>query len=1023
MDVPRDDVARTVVDHPAGHLRVLGPPGSGKTRLVIERYRALARAGSGAFILTYSREQLKRITRDLIATGTSNAGISPVLTHFTLAREIVAASGWKAPRIVEGIEEALLVRQILDRYASDFKSDYKTINESEIFQRDLIALFHLLVQNGIKEDALAALKSSARGARLVDALALYERYLAGLSATGCVTFYDMSWVAAGACAALPSAHPFRRARVWLVDDFQDIDAGQFALLNALVEPNGDAALNIFGDPMGPFFGFRGTHERYLMSEFPERYRSRTIALAGACLAAGPLGQAVEALTRETLGTDAKEYLPLQALSARGPSVDRSPGRAKSLGPLFDPPPEASAAGTAADVRLEVAEDEVDEVYTAAERVRDLIARGRCRPRDIAVVANDKRRYEPLLRAAFEQRGVPLDTGRPPASEFRGFVRSLFLLIEAAREPAAMEAFATSPFYRHFRDRCLKASGRGVSPEGDRDTLRRYLQSVAVELDSIPPGERMRYVVHRLLLPACESYGDETGDELVYAFLSVLAERWQNYCAALEATRGNATLGEFMRVSRLFETRSDTAMPSAEEVGFYSCREMKGRYFRAVVLLGCSELLFPSVMMRDGLMPTAALAGALAKALPDRPVEVYGARPPDAHLRGEYHLLHLALTRAREVLYVSAPKMFAGQAKPAPATVLANAWPREAYHDTPANERTPPQIRFAWAWTGAGAPAGLAERLAPLNAVGPLWNLSPPPAEPFAVKRFTLSQSSFGSFFKCRRRFFYQRVLRLPDDDSIPAKLGGIFHNVMANIGRAFPTKEKLHGGISDDAIYGMIDEEIHEDGTVPPSSLIGRALRFHLYVYVKTALRLDRSESHDYTVRDIEENFEFTCDGWEFRGRRDRVEHSVAEGVTLIDYKTGKFNKTADNLRGKVLAAADNPEDANWQVPFYVWGYRQQSKEWPAAFKHVVIPPAADPFTVTLYIREREEDVPPEARKKRKPAYYLLQDEVEAAVRQAAAHAEEIFSERAEFERVDVAKNVCGYCPFRRVCGRSDTWN
>ena len=97
------------------------------------------------------------------------------------------------------------------------------------------------------------------------------------------------------------------------------------------------------------------------------------------------------------------------------------------------------------MQLEVTEDEVDEAYTAAARVHELIASERYRPHEIAVVANDKSRYEPLLRAAFEQRGLPLDTGRPPQGAFRRFAHAFLTLLESPSDPVAIAALTTSQF--------------------------------------------------------------------------------------------------------------------------------------------------------------------------------------------------------------------------------------------------------------------------------------------------------------------------------------------------------------------------------------------------------------------------------------------------------------------------------------------------------------------------------------------------------------------------------------------------
>ncbi len=1026
MNASRDDVTTRIVEHPAGHLRVLGPPGSGKTRLVIERYRALTRAGSRAFILTYSREQLKQVTASVLESGAAHAGLSPVQSYFTLAREIVSDSGRPVPRIIEGIEELLLVRQVVHKYATKFKSDYRTIKDSQRFLRDLLAFCHLMLQNDVRQDALGLVESAAASARLADALALYRLYLERLAAGGRVTFYDLSWFAADACKSLPDTHPLRQADVWLVDDFQDIDAGQFALLHALLPPDG-GAVNVFGDPMGSFFAFRGTSARYLMREFPERYPCETVMLGGQCLDDGPLSRTLETLAGETLGDGARDYLPLRSLrpAARAASP---PGSARqtappSPGPLFDRPVGGAetvgdAGPAVAGVQLEITDDEVDEAYTAASRVHDLIAGERYRPYEIAVIANEKHRYEPLLRAAFEQRGIPLDTGRPPQGGFRGFVQSLLTLIETPGDPVAMEALTTSPFHPYFRAECLELSGRPIDTEGERDAVRRHLQATADDLRSKEPGERMTHVMQRSFIPACAAYHHETDDELVYAFLSVLGTRWEEYAAALEATHGQARFGEFMRISGLFATQSLTAMPSVDEVGFYSCREVKGRFFPAVLVLGCSELLFPSVMKREGLVPAGVLQDSLTRALPDRPVAVYGARSAQDHLQEEYHLLYHALTRAKETLYISAPRMFAGQARPAPASVLKRAWPEDRYHETKTDERTPPQIRFARAWVGGHATPGLAGRLGELNLIGPLWNLPGPTAEPFELEAFRISQGSLKRFAKCPRYFFYEKILRLQSEENAAMTVGSLFHKIMATLADNFPAKKQLHTKADDTFVAELIDDLLREN-RIQRGTLFDTTLRHYLPAMVRSTLKEDQ-ESEDYSIVLHEELVPFECGGRGFHGQMDRIE-KTASGFHVLDFKTGSIRKQGVTIRGHILDTPSDPVKDDWQVPMYVMASREKTEEWPRTFKYLGQEPGEDPILITLYVVGDDEQLPPAAESNTgdcKRYSYLRHEEIEGLMQRAVEHVDLIFSSRTGFERTEKYRR-CRNCRFMRLCNRN----
>jgi len=136
----------------------------------------------------------------------------------------------------------------------------------------------------------------------------------------------------------------------------------------------------------------------------------------------------------------------------------------------------------------------------------------------------------------------------------------------------------------------------------------------------------------------------------------------------------------------------------------------------------------------------------------------------------------------------------------------------------------------------------------------------------------------------------------------------------------------------------------------------------------------------------------------------------------LIDYKTGKFDKTGKTLRKKILYALDEPVEANWQVPFYAWAVRSGAGRVPRAFTHVVSPAGEEPFAVTLFMGRSENDIPADALKLKS---YLLEPEIEAIMEKAADIAADIFKPRYRFEKTE-DRQACRTCDFKRLCGREE---
>jgi RecB family exonuclease len=200
------------------------------------------------------------------------------------------------------------------------------------------------------------------------------------------------------------------------------------------------------------------------------------------------------------------------------------------------------------------------------------------------------------------------------------------------------------------------------------------------------------------------------------------------------------------------------------------------------------------------------------------------------------------------------------------------------------------------------------------------------------------------------------------------------------------------------------------------------SLRHHLERMVTAFLALEARERDDYTIVDVEVRLGFSFEGWEFTGRMDRVDRMPDGTLALLDYKAGRLDKMARTMRKKILTAGQRPDTANWQVPLYVTAYRITQGVTPRVFKHHVLRPGDDGFSVRLLIRDSEEGISIEeasGRREHQGISYLLCDEVERVMRDAVALAARIFAVRSRFEKTENRKH-CRSCTFRSLCGREE---
>ena len=283
-----------IIDRPPGHARILGPPRSGKTALLVERFHHLEQAGHRPLVIAFGRDQRDRLLERLIPPGAARFGPTPVTTHGLLASRLISASRPNRPRTLRDVDESVVLDRVLAQ-PHLLRSDLRSISLSAALRDALLRIIHPLAQNGVTADQAESAAKKAHDARVRDVLNLFAAYQRHLHEHNLVTFYDAAWEAARGVAVDPSLAETAGVRdVVLVDDFQDLDAGQFALLCAIAPPGGNIALEVFGDPTGSRFSFRGTSARFLMQEFPAVYRPAEFLLpspqpSAAALAASCLG--------------------------------------------------------------------------------------------------------------------------------------------------------------------------------------------------------------------------------------------------------------------------------------------------------------------------------------------------------------------------------------------------------------------------------------------------------------------------------------------------------------------------------------------------------------------------------------------------------------------------------------------------------------------------------------------------------------------------------------------------------------
>jgi superfamily I DNA/RNA helicase len=438
--------------------------------------------------------------------------------------------------------------------------------------------------------------------RVCDLVLVYAEYRKYLQSQGFSTYHDEAWRAAGLVNDSPAFNPLADVDVILIDDFHDVDPGQYALIRAIAPPDGSTSVNVFGDPTGARFRASGTSDGYLLDVFPRQYEPFDATLPAGFAVDAALGPAVRALMKETIGDDASAFVPSEAGDSDG---------------------DDSGSG-GLEVRLVVADDELAEASVVADRVASLLASGRYTPSEVAVAAREKHKYESTLVRAFRERGLVLEAGRTRQHAFAYFVASLLRYVEVPESETARNALTASPYFALLRETYETVAERRAefdeakAVEEIRSEVRRTSRSNNGTFDLLRFLENWAKPILSTI---------DTGHSPVelLTFLGRLADEWVSYVAVVEGTGGRRSISEFLSLSRLLAGDERGAPAVDGRVRFYSCRELSSERFPLVFVVGCSELLFPALPSREDYVPYGALQNLLRTVITDRPVELHAAR--------------------------------------------------------------------------------------------------------------------------------------------------------------------------------------------------------------------------------------------------------------------------------------------------------------------------------------------------------------------------------------------------------------
>lgn len=291
-----DSQLRALALDPTRHARILGAPGTGKTRVLVESFaRILDRPGwdeDDALVLAPNRLVASRLRREIEEAAGRALGGTPVRTPaslgFSVLSRAAALAGRAAPILSTGTVQDELIAAVVsdwlaagDQHLAGFPRE---VLESPSFRAELREFWRVVDDFDVAPAALAAELGRAAAAaggeahtrlperglidRWIGALGLVDRAVArllserpdeqsssALQREAAKTVRRDGATGGGATAGGGAAGAIRIPRLVLVDDAQELGEGALALLAACADAG--ARIWAFGDPdiaTGAFHG-------------------------------------------------------------------------------------------------------------------------------------------------------------------------------------------------------------------------------------------------------------------------------------------------------------------------------------------------------------------------------------------------------------------------------------------------------------------------------------------------------------------------------------------------------------------------------------------------------------------------------------------------------------------------------------------------------------------------------------------------------------------------------------------------
>jgi superfamily I DNA/RNA helicase len=884
------------IRHAGSNVYVGAGPGTGKTFLLVERYRFLREsgfAGSQILVLTFSRRAVLELRQRLLEAGFAANETEVRTFHGFAARAI--GGGHAIPRsgrLLDGLSRELLLETTIDR------TERPTIGEAARNSRPFRSDVKRLLDDLGRAPQISTEIEATASPRLRYMLRIARNSAAARARIGATEIGDLIERAVGDArkpGSLAATFLADRYAHVLVDEFQDTDRAQLDLLKVL-----GARIFAVGDEAQSIYRFRGASD-------------------------GLVAEAIARFDMQRFDLTLSRRCPpdVCALASQAPIPDL-----RKLESVRD-------SGTVVSVvRLRGIGDEVAFLANAIEA--DVNAG--CEPAKIAVLLRNFRPVGPLVMAELRRRSIAVASiGREEllADSRIATLRAALELFTRPTDSMSWRALLASPSLRfdpiairfnldtvellRFDATLPQKLGHIVGNETDGAALADGLAHAREAWDRDELGTAAHRLVRALSLLAAIMREENPSN------VRVASGRLAVFCDALAGLqRTSRALSAASRcadlVGRLEDDLPRLALDdagldaNAAGVRVLTIHAAKGLEFEHVYIADAVEGRFP-----QNDRPSSLLSEA------DRDLLIsYGVNGPSIVSDGaqleEASLWYVAVTRSSAQLTISfaAASLDGGVQRPSrfiPMVRLpggATVVDRESLY-LRALRTGDPEARTALLASDAlasapaiadyardGEAAFATVRGLPIRSTAPL------------------SVSDAETWLRCPRQLFYQRFARLRSDANPSMALGSALHVILNEFHEKYPVFDASTNDIPawTTELLALRERAWARAASASARDALGfesPAIAAAAGIAAEAALRSYaralgvRAAAGSFVVELRESDVMVTVGSSELRGRVDRVDRMAGGSCEIVDYKLG-------SARSKPLSTAATDLVKNWKT-------------------------------------------------------------------------------------------------------------